>query len=125
PAIQRVALVLGLPLLARELVGLLHEARNLLGRICELRIVRDGRLLLLVVLGVERGNRARRVRDCRFELRRFLGEAEEHGTLGRDAIAKLANLALGLEDAARLGLPAAAHEMRAAEVVAVTGGDLP
>src|SRR5262249_57136768 len=45
PAIERIALVVGLALLARELVGLLREPRHFLGRGRELRAVRGRRLL--------------------------------------------------------------------------------
>ncbi len=59
-AIERVALLFGLALLARELLGLLRQPRLLVGRVLQLRVVADDRLLLLVVLGVQRGDRVRR-----------------------------------------------------------------
>ncbi len=62
-AIERVALFFRLMLLARELLGLLRQPRLLVGRVLQLRVVADDRLLLLVVLGVERGDRVGRVRD--------------------------------------------------------------
>ena len=84
PAIERVALLLGLAALARELLALLREARRLVGRALQLRLVADDRLLLLVMLGVQRGDGARRLRDGRLEAGGLLGEPDERVALGLD-----------------------------------------
>ncbi len=118
PAIERVSLFFRLVLLARQLLGLLREARLLIGRMLELRIESDNGLVLLVVLGVERGDRVGGMSDGRFELRCLLREAHQRLAIGGDAFAQLLDFALGLEDAARFGAPAARHDVRAAEHVA-------
>ena len=58
PPVERVALLLRLRRLARELLALLREPRLLVGRVLQLRVVADDRLFLLVVLGVQRRDRA-------------------------------------------------------------------
>jgi hypothetical protein len=67
------------------------------------------------MLGVQRGDRVRRLRDGRFELRGLLGEIDQRRALRRDAAAEILDLALGLEDAARARMAAAGNELRTAE----------
>ncbi len=123
PPIDRVAFLFGLALLARQLLGLLRQPRFLVGRVLKLRVVTDGRLVLLVVLGVERCDCVRGVGDRPFELGGLLRQAHQRVTIRGDPIAELLDLALGLEDAARLGEPAAGNQVRAAEDVAVRRRD--
>ena len=105
--------------LARELLGLLGQPRLFVGRVLQLRVVADDDLFLFVMLGVQRGDRVRRVRDGALERRGFLRERDERVALGCDAVAQLLDLALGLENPARFGAAAARHQLRAAEDVAV------
>ena len=119
PAIERVSLLFRLVLLARQLLGLLREARLLVGRVLELRVESDNGLVLLVVLGVQCGDRIGGMSDGRLELRGLLREPHQRLAVGGDAFAQLLDFALGLEDAARFGAPAARHEVRAAEHVSV------
>ena len=61
--------------LARELLALLSASRAaLVGRVLQLRLEADDRLFLLVMLGVERRDRLRRVRDRALERRGLFGE---------------------------------------------------
>ena len=53
---------------------LLREPRRLVGGALQLRLVADDRLFLLVMLGVQRGDRVRRLGDRALELRRLLRE---------------------------------------------------
>src|SRR5262245_63883355 len=61
--IERVPLIFGLAPLTAELFALLRQPRLLVDRMLQLRVVADDRLLLLVLLGVQRGDCIRRVRD--------------------------------------------------------------
>ena len=58
-------------------------------------------------LGGQRGDRRRRVRDRRLELRRFGGEPLERVAFDCHALAQFLDLALGRQDAARFDLAAA------------------
>ena len=70
-AVDRLALVFGLPPFARELIAFLTETRRLVDGVLELRLLRDGGLLLFVVFGGKGGNRIRRLRDGGLERRGF------------------------------------------------------
>ena len=61
--------------LARQLLGLLREARLLIGRVLQLRVESDNGLVLLVMLGVQRGDRVGGMSDGRLELRRLPARA--------------------------------------------------
>ena len=106
-------------LLERELIGFLGETRLFVDRVLQLRLVADDRLLLFVMLRVQRRDGVRRVGDCPLELGRLLGQAHQRLAVGGDALAQFFDLALGLENAARLRASTARHQMRAAEHVAV------
>src|SRR5207248_8077626 len=123
PPIERIALLFGLPLLARELIALVREPRLLFGRVRQLRVVGDGRLLVAVVVGAERGDAACRLQDRGVELGGFLREPREHALIRFDTAAQLLDLPLGLENAAGFGAAAAGDEMGPAEQVAVEGRD--
>ena len=60
--VERLALLLGLVLLARELLRLLGEPHFLVGGVLQLRVVADHGLFLLVVLRVQGRNRLRGVK---------------------------------------------------------------
>src|SRR5438094_903423 len=108
--IERIALLFRLPSLANQLRGALRKARLFVSGVLELRFVADDRLFVLVVLGVERRDGVRRLRDRGFELCRLLREARQRAPLHGDAVAQLLDLAFGLEDATRFGARAARHE---------------
>ena len=90
----------------------------------ELRLVRDDRLLLAMLLGLQR----RRSRDvaCAIvssscaDVRRRAAPAPR---VGRDALAQLLDLAPRRQDAARLDLGAAGHQVRPAQHVALERRD--
>ena len=86
-AIERVALLLRLVLLARELFGLLRQPRLLVGRVLQLSVVADDSLLLLVVLRIQRRNGVGRVGDRALEVGGFLREPEQRVAVRRDAVA--------------------------------------
>ena len=123
PPIERVAFVLRLPFFPRELIALVREPCLLVGRMRELRVVGDRRFFLAVILGVQRSDEVRRLHDRPFELRGLLREASKRVAVGRHADAELLDLALGLEDAARVGAAAARDEMWTAKHIAVERGD--
>src|SRR5581483_1170697 len=104
---------------ATELLGPLRQAPLFVGRVLELRVEPDNRLLLLVMFGVECADRIRRVRDRRFEFGGFVRQPPQRVALAGDPVAQLFDLALRLEDAARLRPRAARHQRRAMEHVAV------
>ena len=81
-AIERVALLFGLPALADELLALLGQPRRFVRRVLQLRVVADDRLFLPVVLGVQRGDGVRRVGDRRLELRGLLRQTGQRFAVG-------------------------------------------
>src|SRR5262249_25139987 len=100
--VDRLALVLRLSALERELSRLLLDARRFVRGALDLGLQRHDGLFLLVVFGVERGDGVLRLRDRHLEGRGLLGKADERFPFGADAIGQVLDLALGLEDAARL-----------------------
>ena len=66
--LERRALFLGLPPLERDHLRLARQPRGLLGGARDLRLVADDRHLLAVLLGGQRGNRGRGLRDRQLEL---------------------------------------------------------
>ncbi len=68
--VDGLALFLRLPALHRQLLELLRDARRFVAGLLQPRFVRDDRFFLLVMFGVERRDRVRRVRDRRLERRR-------------------------------------------------------
>ena len=122
-AIEGVALLLGLAALQRELLRFLPQARGFVGRVLELRVVADDGLFLLVLLGVERADRVRGLRDGAIEIGRLLRQTRQRFAIVLDALAQLLDFALRLENAAGIVPAAAAHEPGTAEDVAVHGDD--
>jgi hypothetical protein len=100
PPIQGVALFFRLTLLARELLGFLREPRLLVGRVLQLGIVPDDRLVLLMMLGIQRGDGVGGVRHRAFEVRRLLRQPRQRLAVRPNASAQLLDLAFGFEDAA-------------------------
>src|ERR1051325_9021711 len=109
--------------LARELLGLLGEARLFVARVLELRLVADDRFFVFVMFGVERRNRVHRMRDRRFNVRCLTRETGERVAIGGDYVTQLFDLALGFENAARFRMSAARDQVRSTEDVAVAGDD--
>src|SRR4029077_13460718 len=97
-AVERIALLFSLTALARELLAFLREPRRLFRCVLLLRVEADHGLLLLMVLGVERGDRVRRMGDRTFQLRRLLCEADERVAIRGDPLAQFLDLALRFED---------------------------
>ncbi len=122
PAIEAVALLAGLIALARQLLAFLRQARVFLGGALQLQVVADHGLLLLVVLGVERGDGVRRMRDRAFEAGRLFGELDERVAFGGNPAAQFLDFTLGLENAARVVARSARHQMRPAKQVALARG---
>ena len=95
-AIETVALLFGLTTLARELLALLREAGRLIGGALQLQFVADDRFLVFVMVGVERGDGVRRLRDRPFEAGRLFRQPEQRVAFGLNPVAQLLDLALGL-----------------------------
>ena len=119
-AVERVPLLFGLAALANELLALLSQSRRFVGRVLQLRLVADDGLLLPVMLGVQRGDPVRRLGDRRLETGGLLRQPEQGVAVLAGARAQLPNLALGLENAARLLTAASADDMRSAKHIAGT-----
>ncbi len=116
---QRIALLFGLVPLASELPGLVGQARLLVGGVRHPRTAGDDDFLVLMVLGIERGDRGGRASDGAVERRGFVPEAAQRLLVGRDQLPQLLDLTPGLENAARPDASAAGHQARTAKHVAV------
>jgi len=75
--IEAAELFFGLVLLPRELIGFLRQALLLVDGVLQLRVEADDGLFLLVMLGVQGGDRVGGVGDRGLERRRFLGEPDQ------------------------------------------------
>ena len=123
-AIERVALLFGLTPLARELLALLRETRRLVGRVLQLRLEADDGLFLLVVFGVQRGDGVRgRSRSSPSSAAVSSASRDSASRSTSNPLAQLLDLALRLENAARVVAAAAGDELRPAEDGAVHGHD--
>ena len=127
-SIDHLALVVGLAPFARQLLELQGKTGGLVGGLLYPRVVPNDRLLLLVMLGGERDDRAQRLRDRRVERRRFLGKAGQLCAFGVDTLAEIPDFAAGLQDAARFAPDATGHEIGTAKHLACncdhrTGGN--
>src|SRR4051794_2450965 len=116
--LEHVALVLSLPPFERQLLALADDPRRFVRRALQLRFDPDDHLLLPMLFGAERRDRARRLRDDAFEGAGFFGEAVQGFTLPVDPGAEIADLAPGFEDAPGLLRIATGHQLRAPEQLA-------
>ena len=122
--VEGVALLLGLMPFARELLALLGQPRGLVRGALQLRLEADDGLFLLVMLGVQRGDGVRA--PAQSWPRAPVVSSARRARASRSAATRaveILDLALGLEDAARLARVAAGHAVRAAEHVAGRGGN--
>src|SRR5260221_4727189 len=90
-AVDRLALIFGLPALAGKLLALLTETRCLIDGVLQLRLLPDDGFFLFMVLGCKGGNRVRRLRDGGLERRGFSGKPKERLALGLNAAGQIFN----------------------------------
>src|SRR5205085_8301308 len=120
---QGIALVFGLAALTRQLFAAMPDLGRLVPGALQLAFESDDRLLLAVLFGIQRRDRAARLCDSSLERSRLLGETAEHIAVDLDPCPQLFDLALGFENAAQLGGIAAGYPVRAAKHVAGAGDD--
>ena len=121
--IERDTLLLGLPPLEANDFRLASQAKRVLAKPRELRVVTDNLLFLPMLLRRQRSNRGGRFRDPHIESGNRVNQPRQRRAIERDPLAQFLDLALGGENAARFGLRAARYQVRSPEHVAADGRD--
>ena len=116
--VQRLALVLRLAALTRELLRLLCEPAFLVGCVLYLGFVCDDCFLLFVVLGLQRRDGVHRLRNRGIQSTRLGCQLFERRAIGLDALTQFLDFPFGFEDAAGLGVSSARYEVWTAKYIA-------